>query len=272
MKMKHNKKRNSAFIFEVLIRELAKTIMEKNDNKKKIIMKLIREHFKGNTILAKDMDIYKSILDTKNVERHTAERLIFESRMQKKTINHRELFKEQTEIINKINKFISPEAFSNFIPNYRDLATVFQIFNPKVKTKQRVLLENHMINVMVTEEEREKEFLKPIDNLTYKTFVQKFNEKYSSKLIKEQKELLSKYISSFADHGIELKIFLNEEIPRLKNIVKNSLNLKEIKNDQDMMEKTKKVIKILETTSKRVLDNKFVHDILKIQGLVKELA
>ena len=74
MKMKHNKKRNSAFIFEVLIRELAKTIMEKNDNKKKIIMKLIREHFRGSTILAKDMDLYKSILDTKNVERHTAER------------------------------------------------------------------------------------------------------------------------------------------------------------------------------------------------------
>lgn len=272
MKMKHNKKRNSAFIFEVLIRELAKTIIEKNKKKKNILMKLIREHFKGGTILAKDMDLYKSILDTKNVERHTAERLIFESRMQKKTIDHRELFKEQTEIINKINKFISPGAFSNFIPNYKDLATIFQIFNPKVKTKQRILLENHMINIMVTEEERERELLKPIDNLTYKTFVQKFNEKYSNQLVKEQKELLSKYISSFADHGIELKIFLNEEIPRLKNIVKNSLNLQEIKNDPEMMEKAEKVIKILETTSKRVLDNKFVHEILKIQSLVKELT
>lgn len=270
--MKHNKKRNSAFIFEVLIRELAKTIIEKNKKKKNILMKLIREHFKGGTILAKDMDLYKSILDTKNVERHTAERLIFESRMQKKTIDHRELFKEQTEIINKINKFISPGAFSNFIPNYKDLATIFQIFNPKVKTKQRILLENHMINIMVTEEERERELLKPIDNLTYKTFVQKFNEKYSNQLVKEQKELLSKYISSFADHGIELKIFLNEEIPRLKNIVKNSLNLQEIKNDPEMMEKAEKVIKILETTSKRVLDNKFVHEILKIQSLVKELT
>jgi len=272
MKMKHNKKRNSAFIFEVLIRELAKTIIEKNKKKKNILMKLIREHFKGGTILAKDMDLYKSILDTKNVERHTAERLIFESRMQKKTIDHRELFKEQTEIINKINKFISPGAFSNFIPNYKDLATIFQIFNPKVKTKQRILLENHMINIMVTEEERERELLKPIDNLTYKTFVQKFNEKYSNQLVKEQKELLSKYISSFADHGIELKIFLNEEIPRLKNIVKNSLNLQEIKNDPEMMGKAEKVIKILETTSKRVLDNKFVHEILKIQSLVKELT
>ena len=74
------------------------------------------------------------------------------------------------------------------------------------------------------------------------------------------------------DHGIELKMFLNEEIPRLKNIVKNSLNLKEIKNDSEMLEKTKEIIKILETTSKRVLDNKFVHEILKIQSLVKELA
>jgi len=270
--MKHNKKRNTAFIFEVLIRELAKTLLEKNNNKKKKILKLIREHFKGTTVLARDLDLYKAILDTKNVERHTAERLIFESRMQKSTINHRELFKEQTEMIDKINKSISPDVFSNFIPNYKDLATVFQIFNPKVKTKQRILLENQMIDVMITEEEREKEFLKPIDNLTYKTFVQKFNEKYSNQLIKEQKELLSKYINSFSDHGIELKMFLNEEIPRLKNIVKNSMNLQEIKKDSEMVEKTKKVIKILETTSKRVLDNKFVHEILKIQSLAKELA
>ena len=36
--MKHNKKRNTAFIFEVLIRELTKAILEQDEKKKKYII------------------------------------------------------------------------------------------------------------------------------------------------------------------------------------------------------------------------------------------
>jgi len=271
MKMKHNKKRNTAFIFEALIRELTKSVIDKDDHKKRTIMTLIREHFKGNTTLAKDLEIYKSILYTKNVDKNTAQRIIFESRMQKKGINHKQLFEEQSAIINKINKNVSSEVFSNFIPNYKDLATVFQIFNPRVKTRQRVLLENQMVSGMISQEEKDRDLLKPIDNLTYKTFVKKFNEKYSGQLLEEQKLLLSRYIGSFSDNGVEMKIFLNEEIPRLRRAVTESLNSREIKSDVEMFEKTKKVLEILESTSKRTLDNKFIHEILKIQNLVKEL-
>ena len=34
MKMKHNKKRNTAFLYEVIIRELTKAIVEGDKNKK----------------------------------------------------------------------------------------------------------------------------------------------------------------------------------------------------------------------------------------------
>ena len=54
MKMKHNKKRNTAFIFEALIRELTKAIVSKDSKKKKLIVKLVRENFKGSSVLAKD--------------------------------------------------------------------------------------------------------------------------------------------------------------------------------------------------------------------------
>jgi len=272
MKMKHNKKRNTAFIFEVLIRELTKSVISKDERAKRKIMRIIREHFKGNTLLAKDLELYKSILETENVERHIAERIIFESRMVKKSINAKQLFVEQTEIIDRINKEIPGPVFSNFVPNYKDLATVFQIFNPKSRTKQRVLLEHQMVETMISDEEREKDLLKPIDNLTYKTFVKKFNEKYTDNLMEEQKSLLQKYVTSFTDNGIEIKIYLNEEIPRLHELLKKALTMPAIKNDKDMLHKTEQVIEILQSSSKRPLDNKFVHDILKIQNLTKELG
>jgi len=270
MKMKHNKKRNTAFIYEAIIRELAKAMVENNRQKQTTIVSLIKGHFKGSSALAKDLDLYKSILETNGVDKYTAEKVIFQSRTIKGGINHRQLFEEQTKVINKINKSISPDVFSNFIPNYKDLATIFQIFNPKTKMRQRVLLEGEIIEKMISESAREEELLKPIDKLTYKTFVKKFNEKYSNSLLSEQRNLLKHYISSFADNGIDLKIYLNEEIPRLIEHMKKSLELKEVREDTEMESKTQKVINILESTSKRQVDNKFIHEILKIQDLVKE--
>jgi len=271
MKMKHNKKRNTAFLFEVLIRELTKTIISKDDKRKKAILTLVRENFKGNTILSKDLDLYKAILDTRQVERRTAEKIIYEAKLQKRLINNKELFRQQTALISKINKEISSDVFTNFVPNYKDIATVFQIFHPKTKTKNRVLMENTLVDGMISDQERERELLKPIDNLTYKVFAKKFNEKYSSTLLEGQKELLKRYVGSFIDNGVDLKIFLSEEIPKLKESVIKALKMEEIRSDKTMVENTKKVLAILEGTHKRPVDNFFIHDILKIQNLVKEL-
>ena len=70
-----------------------------------------------------------------------------------------------------------------------------------------------------------------ISNLTYKTFTNKFNESYSETLSEEQKSLLSKYILSFVDNGLELKMFLNEEIGRLKKEVSSSREIEEISSE-----------------------------------------
>ena len=270
--MKHNKKRNTAFLYEVIIRELTKAMVEGDKQKKSSIIKIVKENFKGNTLLAKDLDLYKAVLETREVDQYTAEKIIFQARTQKMAINHRQLFVEQTELVDTINKQINPDTFNTFVPNYKSLATVFQIFHPKTKTKNRVLLERQIIEAMTCDGKPQKDLMKPIDNLTYRTFVSKFNEKYSNSLLREQKSLLSRYVTSFSDNGLELKVFLSEEIPRLFKKVNESLECSEIKSDKEMTSKTEQVLEILKTSADRKLDNDFVHDILKIQNLVKELG
>ncbi len=74
--------------------------------------------------------------------------------------------------------------------------------------------------------------MKHIDNLTYKTFVNKFNKTYEKTLRKEQKDFLTNYIVSFSDNGLGLKSFLNEEISRLKKEIDIlTENQKKSKND-----------------------------------------
>ena len=272
MKIRHNKKRNTAFIFEALIRELTKAIVAKDNKKKSLIIKLVRENFKGSSALAKDLELYKAVLETNDLDRQTAEKLIYEARLRKKIINEKQLFQEQTEVIDKINKLVSPNVFSNFIPNYRDVATVYQIFDFRTKTKQRVLMEKQMIDKMTSPKEAyTAPSIKPIDNLTYKTFVSKFNEKYSGELLSEQKRLLGHYIGSFTDNGLELKIYLNEEIARLREKLQAAAKLAEIREDPEMLEGTKRVVEILNGFSEKPVDNDLVQEVLKIQNLVKEI-
>ena len=94
---------------------------------------------------------------------------------------------------------------------------------------------------------------------------------YSDKLLKEQKELLTKFITSFNDSLIELNVYLNDEISRLKTELKKSLNIKEIQEDTQMKTNASKVIEMLESYKNKKPDIQMVKEVIKVQSLVQEL-
>ena len=61
MKLKHNKKRNTAFLFEVLVRELTKSVIQKKSDYGVKISRIVKEHFGKGTLLNKELEIYKSL-------------------------------------------------------------------------------------------------------------------------------------------------------------------------------------------------------------------
>ena len=178
MKLKHNKKRNTAFLYESLVRETTKTIMDGDNETRKRALQLFKEFFAEGTCMRAELDLYRSMLETQNLHPRTAERLLEELKKSHEKINKKELFNEQTKFINKINKEISKSVFNNFVPNYKNLATVYQIFNNvEMPTKDRVLLEEGAIARMSHRSENIKEAkeMQPVDDLVYKSFVEKFN-------------------------------------------------------------------------------------------------
>ena len=271
MKLKHNKKRNTAFLYEVVIREVTKAIIQKNAERKEKLLLFLKEHFSKNTALGKDLYLYKTLCETYDLSPNSAEKLIYEVKKERSKIDKKSLFQEQSVIIKKMNKMFSKSIFSNFVPNYKNLATIHQIFNEEVPLKKKVLLEQHLLNLMIKKSGQAKNQLKPIDNLVFKTFVQKFNDKYSSSLLEEQRSLVQKYLHSFVDNGVELKIFLNEEVGRLKDILNESLKMEEIGSDQEMLNKTKKVISMLEHFKSKKINKNLINDVFKIQNLTREI-
>ena len=153
-KIKHNKKRNTAFLYETLVREIAKSVINKEPKRNDFIISVIKEHFTSGTELAKELELYKALTETKDLDLYTAEKLIQESKFAYKKINKKKLFIEQSKLISKINRNLSRDIFSNFVPNYKSLATISQIFNDNVSVKNKVLLEKEVLKRLTfTEEE-----------------------------------------------------------------------------------------------------------------------
>ena len=271
-KKKHNKKRNTAFLYEVLVREITKCVLDKDKERQSVALQICKEHFRKGTLLHQEKELYSTILETTGLEKEVAHKLLEETKREREKIDNKKLFSEQSALISKINKQMNGSPFANFVPGYKNLATIGQIFNKNVAVKERVLLEQTLVDKMSTSlEENKKEELKSIDNLTYRTFTSKFNEQYGDTLMEEQKDLITKYVMSFVDNGVELKYYLNEEIGRLKDHITESLDGKENPyEDQFMQDKANSVVAILEGMSQRPIDETMVNKVLKIQELVRE--
>lgn len=268
-KFKHNKKRNSAFIYEALIQELTRAVLDKNVQKQHEIKAIIKESFNRNTESYKELKLYKAITETNGISGQVAERVLNEVKLRHQNIDKDKLLQEQNVILKKIKKSFENDVFSNFVPNYKNLASISQIFSQNITVKSKVLLEKNIVDAMTADNQKEAE-LKPIDNLVFKSFTKRFNEEYGDKLLQEQKELLTRYITSFDNNGIELKVYLEEEIGRLKEAVKKSFDTEEIQQDQTMQTNANKVLEMLESYKARKPDQQMIQEISKIQSLVRE--
>jgi len=271
-KTRHNKKRNTAFLYEALVRELTKCVVSRDNERKEIVVSLVREHFAKGTSLRQELDLYKALYETEELQPHMCEKLIYEVKRSHSSLDRQEIFEEQTSLINKINKMLSKDVFSNFVPNYKSLATISQILNPDVSVKHRVLLENNLANSLSSKVVVKDDRLAPTDSLVYNTFVKKFNDQYGEKLLEDQQKLLSKYITSFHDNGVELKIYLNEEIERLKSTLLEVLQAQEYSKNSVLLENTSRVLNVLNQYKAAEIDEPMIEQILKIQNLVEGFA
>jgi len=271
--MKHNKKRNTAFLYESLIKELTKSIVKKDNNRKAIIIKILKENFGVGSSLAKELKVYNSILN--NEDEMTIEfssKLLKEIKKDFYSLDRKLIFNDQTRLIETINKELSNSVFRNFVPNYKNIATVGQWFvGTNLDAKSRLLVENKVLGILIPAEES-SEKMHHIDNLTYHTFVNKFNETYDKTLGEKQKALLINFITSFSDNGLGLKSFMNEEIGRLRDELNSIINLNESKFSKARTVSSRKVLIKLNEFKERPIDEEMVKTLFYIQDLVEELS
>ena len=123
--MKHNKKRNTAFLYESLVKELTKAVVRQQEDRKAKIVKIIKENFKNGSPLHRDLELYKSILENKDkMTKDFTDRFLVETKKDYNKIDRKSVFNAQTKAISQINQQLGADVFKNFVPNYKDIATV----------------------------------------------------------------------------------------------------------------------------------------------------
>jgi len=272
MKLKHNKKRNTAFLYESLVKELTKAVVKKDIKRKNVLVSMIKEHFSKGTILNQELELYKALNETTSMDVYTAERLLAEAKKQFSELNREEVFENQSMLIEKINKDIGKDFFSNFVPNYKTLASIAQIFSDSSTAKEKVLLERSIIGRLAAKPNFNApvEEMKPIDKLVFKKIIENFNEKYNGKLLNEQQELLNHYILSFDNADLEFKVYLNEELSRVKESLNTLEENANIQNDEDLLTKLQEVKDTVGKFQTRKIDSKMIEKIMTVQSLIAE--
>ena len=136
--MKHNKKRNTAFLYQTLVREMTKAALQLDNDSKNKIASILKEHFNTSSPLHRELNLYKTLSDVLGVSKDTAEKILSEVKRTYHTLGEQEIFDEQSEVIKKINTDVGKQVFNNFISNYKTLATISQMFNNKTPISKKV--------------------------------------------------------------------------------------------------------------------------------------
>jgi hypothetical protein len=269
-KFRHNKKRNTAFLFEALVKELTRAVVHGESNKQVAISSIIKEHFNKKTLLNQELSLYKQLYETKQFPKEIGEKLINQIKAERDKLNETELFSEQSKLIAKINKTVGFQVYDNFVPSYKTLATISQIFNSQIETKQKILLEQELLGHITGAAPEKKLVLERTDAFTFRRFVDRFNSEYNDKLLNEQKALLNRFINNTED-GIDLKIYLSEEIDRLKAELKAIFSTDLLKENVELENKVKLVNETLSKLKIQNIDEELIKRVMYIQQFVSEV-
>ena len=263
MKLKHNKKRNVAFIYEVLIKELSKASMKNLEERKVKILNILKNYFYKGSSLKEELEIHHSFSDLTEADETVIQKIISEARLQASKLDFETSYLNKTKIINLINKELGQESWETFVNDYKKMATVNQVVFQSPDPKKQVFLEQKLIKILKQVEVDKKPF-PTVNKLALKTFLERFNDQYKGTLNEQQKKLLSKYITSHKDDGLELKMFVYDEIDRLKECLSKKI-------DDKAAPKLSLVIEKINGYSHKRIDKNMITEIIKIQSLTEEL-
>ena len=276
-KLKHSKYKNTGILFEMLVRKLTSETLSSN---KSVTIDIIKNYFGRNTELSKELQLYNALVKEQFKSEAQGLDYIRTVKAAYDKLNQSVLKRQKYNLVKEISeKFVFSDMAKMHINNYKELASIYMIFeyaetdNPKQLLEcKSVILDHGLIT------ERKKPQTDPLVEafaaqpkdmrlLSYKLLVDKFNEKYSV-LDESQKQLLNKYITHVND-TTELRAYIQKIIPGIKKqLAEQSKQI----DDQVTKIKVSKLSEMLcNVESMKTIKESHILSLLRYFDLVREL-
>ena len=278
-KVKHNKIRNTGLLFEFLLRQITSDVLNKNNGH---AVKIVKEKFNENTELGKELALYNILINKKFKSDSKADYFINEVMKARNDLNNSVLRRERYNLIKEIQSNYDLQKFmSSKVPNYKTYASIYTLFeynnslSPDQKTESFFNIVEHVTtdekSIKLSETVRTLPDDEDLRILTYKTLLEKFNQKYT-KLSGAQKNLLREYINNVSNTN-SLKDTLKEIVKGLKEDLKtHSKNLQDKVVKIKMSEAIKSINEFCGLNDKSdVVKDEYVIQTMRYLELVKEV-
>ena len=280
-KVRHSKYKNTAILFELLTRQTTADVLDEKDNSQAV--KIYRKYFSGNKPLAKELMLYKELIDNKFASPDRANELIQATLAARQELSNIKLRKEKYNLIKEIkNNYDIDDFFSNKINNYKELASIYQLFentsssksslSPSESVKYRHTLVEHITGKPQSKEQLnelvdlDKE-TEDIRLLTYNIMLEKFNKKYNDLDI-HQKALLREFIYNVSNTN-SFRSYVNDEADRVGHELSGMINKI---NDENTKIKVTEVAKHIDKIKKgKIVKDEQILNLMRYYELVKEI-
>jgi hypothetical protein len=281
MSKAHNKKRNTALLYEFLIRTISSSLVEGDKKKSSIALRILRRYFKPGTQLYKEFRLFNALVKTTVSSDSVASSIISEARSAAATIDLDTLDREKSLLIRSINHIIKDENFYDQpVSEYRLYATVQTLLNEWRKPKGTADIvslanyENHLREWLISEKKKVDQPLLDetpgTTRLLMKVMMKKLNEKYSS-LNDDQRDIIRAYAFSTAnDDNSTIKKKLEETRKKLIDSIESYVITK--REDTFLVKKLEEAKNTMISESLDVVDDSVVSKFMLYSTLHQELS
>ena len=188
--LKHSKFKNTGVLFELLVRQVTSDTLNNSDSK---AIPLIKKYFAKSTELAKEFNLYQTLIKEKFTKEEKANHLIEAVLIAKSQLNQAVLNRQKYNLIKEIkNNYVLEDFFKSKVNNYKALAAIYKMFeytiadHPTESVNNRYTIVEHITRKDVAKnavKNEMSEFIKQdkdVRLLSYKILVDKFNENYTN--------------------------------------------------------------------------------------------
>tara|TARA_B100001057_G_C22723687_1_gene900763 strand:+ start:316 stop:1185 length:870 start_codon:yes stop_codon:yes gene_type:complete len=281
-KLKHSKIKNTGILFELLTRQITADVLAGKSTKS---VGILKKYFNENTELGKELELYKLLSEKNYTSEAKANDLLNVVIKQRQKLNNSNLRREKYNLISSIKENYSvDDFFSGRIPNYRLLASIYNVFqsettNKKFKADHIVnskftVLENithkkiddKQIKAKVLKEYNKED--KDLRLLAYQILVDKFNSKYKN-LNESQKKLLKNYINNISNTN-SLREYVDIEVTKIKKQLEK--HLPKVNDKITSIKLTEAIAQVENLTKGKIVNEKQVLTLMRYYELIKEIS